>query len=419
MTKKPRSNVDLVKTLEDIITLQEEYTRQERSEFDLAEKETSIDKASSFVDEFTAEKKKALIEKALSYEDIPLAPELLLYPYRFNFYQAILIFLWLSERAGWAQRLRFRSSHSLKFPSSELTDISIPFSRDMPVEMTVTFLGLVSHGSILPTPYLEYMIEDQYHDDGALLDFIDIINDRIISLLVKSKLRRKLSLSLQIQNIPPITRFLSALTGPGTPAGLTPNNRIATLQELVHSTQIKEKTIWPSLLYLSSLLTRHTPSKTSLERLLSAYTGMPVSVQEFQGQCRRLSPQQRTVMGRNGINTRLGISFTLGHQVWLADAGMNIVFEVYKKPEGMIWVKDQSLLSNLKQLVMFHLGNQAMTFDFSFILGGEQLTPFRLWSDPAKLKYPTRLGLSSVLFSSKPPERVTGRLSYPHIRSMP
>lgn len=384
------------------------------------QQEAGFDKPPSFYDETKQELLDKESETAVSFEEVPLAPELLTHPYNFNFYQAVLIFLWLADKANWVRRIRFKSLHGLGFPASDLIDVTIPPSRDMPIEMTVSFLGLVSHGSIVPTPYIEYMIEDQYKSDGALLDFLDIFNDRILSLLVKSKLRRKLSLSLQVQTIPPVTRFLSALTGPAVPVGVDKHDRLASISTLeVEKSQkgVQNKVRWPRCLLLSSFLTRHVASANSLAKLLFAYTGIPVRVEEFEGSCRALSTRQLTVMGKRGYNRSLGRTFTLGHKVWLGDSGINIIFEVYKRKNGIRWFADRVKILNLKQLVMLHLGFPCITFNFLFILGGKDIPPLKLTSSAkSTTEIQQRLGIASVLFSQKAPEQVQGKLSYLQIK---
>ena len=413
----PFLSAELIQDLKKTLDFHEETLEKQASPF---QQESGIDKPPSFVSTVAQEEQERGGGELLSFEELPLAPELLAYPFNFNFYQAVLIFLWLADKANWIRRLRFKSHHSLAFPPSELVDVTLPPSRDLPIEMTVSFMGLISHGSIMPTPYLEYILDDRFQTEGSLLDFLDIFNDRVLSLLVKSKLRRKLSLSLQVQTVPPVTRFLSALTGPLTPIGIDRNDRLASIQTLEmekSDSKSSNRIRWPRCLLLTAFLTRHTASVYSLSRLIQAYTNIPVRIEEFQGECRYLESNQRTVMGRRGYNRSLGRSFTLGFKVWLADSGVNIIFDVYKKEKSISWFTNRNRLMNLRQLIMHHIGFPCHTFHFIFILGGENLSAFRLSAAPEKHReISQRLGVASVLFSRRPPEQIRGKLSHTQLK---
>lgn len=373
-----------------------------------------LDKPSSHIepdDDTLFDDKQAII----AFDDVPLAPELLTQPYYFNFYQAVLVVLWIIERANWVRRIRFKAVNSLAFPPSDLVDVTIPPTPDQPLEMTVSFLGLVTHGTILPMPYMDYILSEHYAGEEALIDFLDILNDRIISLLVKGKLHRKLALSLQAQSISPITRFLSYLSGPYTPIGLNEKEQFLTIETITNTTQEKATSlVWPRLLLLSSLLARRHPSITSLSRLCHAYTGLTIQIEEFQGAWRPLKKSDISVLGKSGQNQQLGYELTLGHKVWLEGAGLKIILSTNEKVSSMKWLTDSVRLINLIELINLHLGDQSISFALFFIVKQYELKPLKLTSMVKTPREEDRqlLGITTILYSKIAPETVICSLSY-------
>lgn len=335
-----------------------------------------------------------------SIADIPMAPELLSKPEGFDFYQAVVILRWIVARLSVPNKIRFRALFSLAFASSDLIEVNMPSEGGRPIDMVISFLGLGSPGSILPMPYLEQLLEQQKQGEKSTIDFLGIFNDRLIFLLVKSKMRRKLSLSLQTQGISPLTRFLSHLSGPVSPVQVAKGYRFVAIEQLHHGddgNSAVQRPIWPQLSLLSSLLARRIASARSLSGILSAYSGFAVTVQEFYGGWQRLAEPQWTVLGRGGRNRVLGSNLVLGRKMWLEEVGLSILFDARGRGGGMMWLRDLSKLRSLFELVVLHLGNRSVQFRFVFLVGSGELEPIRL--NPRHSDSRAMLGWTTVLYN--------------------
>ena len=114
--------------------------------------------------------------------------------YRFGFFQAVrLLELWEGDRAPVGhdaapqnEAVRFGSHASVEFPASQIYDVAASRDGTHPARMTVTFFGLNGPLGALPQHYTEIAIERLARKDGALLDFLDLFNHRLLSLFYRA-----------------------------------------------------------------------------------------------------------------------------------------------------------------------------------------------------------------------------------------
>lgn len=136
--------------------------------------------------------------------------------YRFGFFQAVrLLDLLLargpSQRCGHGrvpehEPIRFRSRVSLAFPSSELFALGVdpedPSQFDRrnrvprrtgarllqarPLELTVSFMGLLGTSSVLPLVYSQLVLARLRRGDRALRDFLDLLGQRFLSFFYRA-----------------------------------------------------------------------------------------------------------------------------------------------------------------------------------------------------------------------------------------
>ncbi len=111
--------------------------------------------------------------------------------YAFDFFQAVRIIESMRPDApsvGTSSRpsteaVRFRSDPTLAFPASEIVGVHFPDGDEDPVEMVVSFLGLAGSQGPLPRAFTELVLDRIGWRDFGPLDFIDIFNHRLVSLL--------------------------------------------------------------------------------------------------------------------------------------------------------------------------------------------------------------------------------------------
>lgn len=132
-----------------------------------------------------------------------LKQELLREGYAFSFFQVIrLLRLFAMQASGtqkspsdFSEKLRVRPNLSMAFPASDVESIEqFGDPEDPNFLITANFLGLYGSASPLPTFYTEDLIDESAEDESVSRDFIDILNQRIFSLLFEcwSKYRQTL-----------------------------------------------------------------------------------------------------------------------------------------------------------------------------------------------------------------------------------
>jgi type VI secretion system protein ImpH len=121
-----------------------------------------------------------------------LKQELLREGHAFSFFQVIrLLRLFAMHASGtqkspsdFREKLRIRPNLSMAFPASDVESIEqFGDPEDPNFLITANFLGLYGSASPLPTFYTEDLIDEAAEDESVSRDFIDIVNQRIFSLL--------------------------------------------------------------------------------------------------------------------------------------------------------------------------------------------------------------------------------------------
>ena len=239
--------------------------------------------------------------------------------FRFDFYQAVRLLEMLKSEATspaagsdpCAEPVRFRSRVALEFPASDVHEIRFPHLRRP--EMLVNFMGLAGALGPLPLPLTEMilasprgpLIEDETgmprREPPPAIDFLDIFNHRLISLMYRVRQTHRPALTSRRPEDGQIAHCLFALIGLGQP-GL--RGRLLGVEDR-------------SLLRYSGILARRPRSAAGLRRMLSDYFGVPVHVRQFVGRWQRLDRSQWTVLGGpRGRNARLGVNAIAGTRVW-------------------------------------------------------------------------------------------------------
>src|SRR5262249_20760026 len=70
------------------------------------------------------------------------------------------------------------------------------------------------------------------------------------------------------------------------------------------------------LLYSAGFLSHRPRCAVALEALLNDYFGLPIRVQQFQGQWLRLDSANQSRMGTEGGNNQVGVNLVAGDRVW-------------------------------------------------------------------------------------------------------
>jgi type VI secretion system protein ImpH len=270
--------------------------------------------------------------------------------YRFDFYQAVRLLEVLTPWAvspatgsdPGAEPVRFRSRVALEFPASDVHEIRFPEGRQP--EMLVNFLGLAGLLGPLPLPITEMILASPRgplttdetgtprREPPPAIDFLDIFNHRLISLMYRVRQIHRAALTSQRPEDGPIAYCLFALIGLGQP-GL--RSRLAVRDHC--------------LLRYSGILARRPRSAVGLQRMLSDFFGVPVRVRQFVGRWRRLEPSQWTVLGGSrGRNARLGVSAVAGTRVWDEQTSIGVRLGPLPREKLLALLPEERVLATLR-----------------------------------------------------------------------
>ena len=240
---------------------------------------------------------------------LAVIPDLLARPQRYEFFQAVRLLLRWLGRQGIASDhalgglIRFRNSLALAFPPSEIAAIDCS-TEDVPaVNVTPAMIGLLGVMGTLPLHYTERIAawEAGTGDDGARA-FLDMFSSRQVALFYRAwcKYRVRLSHDRADDRFQPL---LLALAG------------IASRGELEYDAAA-------GLARFAAPLRSRVVSAALIERVLGAWLGVPVQVEQFAGRWDVLDEDQRTRLADN--NCLLGLGATAGARLLSPELGVRI-----------------------------------------------------------------------------------------------
>ena len=192
------------------------------------------------------------------------------------------------------EALRIRPDLSLAFPASDVKSVQNKGDLNDPNFLIhVNFLGLYGSSSPLPVFYTEDLLDEKADDESAARDFIDIINQRIFSLLFEAWSKYRLYLKVEEEKDTQHINRLFCLLGLGEES----------FRRNMHNPY--------ELLRYTGLLTQYPRSGMGLKILLSDALGIQVAVIPCIQRTVKIPEDQRSQLGiRDG--SRLGLDTYLG-----------------------------------------------------------------------------------------------------------
>jgi type VI secretion system protein ImpH len=288
--------------------------------------------------------------------------------------------------------VRFSSTVSLDFPASDIAEVNSGNGakgptemvdhfkkREMPAGMSVNFLGLAGCLGTLDIPTTELVLQRTSRNDGALKDFLDIFNHRLISLLYRIRKHHRVGIDVAGPGDDQISNYLYSFIGLGTPK----------LKGRMH---VRDR----ALLYYAGLLAQQPRSMVGLERLLADYFQVCVQGQQFIGNWCELEESQWTSIGASGRNQRLGRdTVVLGNRVWDQQARFEIHLGPLSLKQFISFLPTGWHFAALCDLISFYVKNE---FDFSIrlILKAADVPSVQLKAAHPELSWTTWLGPSQT-----------------------
>ena len=298
--------------------------------------------------------------------------------YKFSFFKAVdLLESLYPDRKPLGQTLqpnkeavRFSVKPGFSFPASDISKVKQGDGSD-PVNMEVTFMGLIGPAGVLPHWYNELVVERIYKKDFSLARFLDMFHHRLISLFYLVWKKHRFPENYLPDGKDRLSGYLLSLIGMGTP-GLT--GMIGLPKE--------------SLAFYSGLLSRPVPSAVTIEAAVEYFSGTTVQIEQFIERMLPLSPEDQTQLG--SANARLGVDTICGSSVWDCQATFRINLGPVSYDHFLRLLPSGDLLRPIFSLVKYMVG---LEYEFEIrlflrrddvppcVLGMETPTPPRLgWS---------------------------------------
>lgn len=239
--------------------------------------------------------------------------------HRFEFFQAVRLLrrLFPGRRAVGGDAVpaqevvRFRAHATLDFPAAEVQQIQPPPTPGGQPQMIVNFMGLIGALGVLPRHYTHLALQEVRRRNTTLRDFLDIFNHRVVSLFYRAWEKHQL---------PAQYEGMVVRRAEGVADEETYDRTTLHLFELIGlSSALLRRHVElrsPALLFFVGLIAQQPRSAAALRGVLQEYFAVPVHVRQFRGQWLALALEDRTSIGRRGVNAVLGDSAIIGDRVW-------------------------------------------------------------------------------------------------------
>jgi type VI secretion system protein ImpH len=335
-------------------------------------------------------------------KSVSLSERLVHEPYRFGFFQAVRL-LWrvMRERGGPGgsgpckpvgldhspdqEAVRFRTVPSLSFSTGAIGQVRQPAKDHGPLEMVVSFLGLMGPNGAMPYHYTRLLLRRLRDKDYSLRDLLDLFNHRLVSLFYRVWEKYRLPFAYERSRLDPFgaptdpaTHGLYCMVGLGT-AGL--RRRLGTDDEAV--------------LFYGGLFTHFPRSALGLERMLQDLFQMPVRVLQLQGQWLMLGKDDRSEMpsesNPKGLNNQLGESLVVGERIYDVQSKFRLLLGPLKYDQFRDLLPNGKRLKRVHEITTLYVGPE-LDFDVQLILEHAEV-PWSQLGDQAE--EPPHLGLNT------------------------
>ncbi|MGI8883551.1 MAG: type VI secretion system baseplate subunit TssG [Pyrinomonadaceae bacterium] len=321
----------------------------------------------------------------------PLNQELFDEPYKFEFFQAVrLLERIFPERSAVTRSVtplnevvRFRSNASLRFPPSEIYDITETydeFSDKTKMEMFVNFMGMLGIVGVLPVHYTELAVERARYGDITMWSFLDIFSHRAVSMFFRAWEKYRFPVQYERGN-DDFTAYLYDFLGLGT-TGL--RGRMNLDDE--------------GLLPYGGLILQKPHSTSALEQILEDYFQVKAKIQQFSGQWLSLDEESITRLGK--ANSALGVTAIAGTRIWDYQSKFRVVLGSLKFIEFQAFLPNGTAYKPLLSIIRFMTGEE-LDFEVQLKLKAKEV-PSTILTTRAKRR--PMLGWTSFL-KTKPFEQ--------------
>lgn len=226
--------------------------------------------------------------------------QLLQQPYRFRFFQAVRLLRLKHPGVDLEALLQFKSEVSLAFPASEIVGLRTLEEDSGRYELTVAFLGLLGRNSLLPDHYLERAQALARQKDRAMLDFLDLFNNRLTTLFYQAWEKSRFYLKRERREKDELSSALEALAGLHTGETSRP---LPFDLDLVR-------------VHAGVFMRGVVSAEAACQVFRTAFPGVGFELLQFDPQQLPLEDESRFQLSRRSRGNQLGRFCPLGRKVW-------------------------------------------------------------------------------------------------------
>lgn len=266
------------------------------------------------------------------------------------------------------ETVRFRANPTLGFPAEEVAAVTLPERAGDQVVVVANLLGLHGPASPLPPAFTERIIFAE--DSGALKDFSDFFNHRLLSLLFRVwKHYRHHS------------RYVTGATDPISSA-------VTALFGMHGATADDARPARALLLPYAGTLALYSHSAPIVAGVVRHYFGIPCTIEEFVPREITIPPEDRFTLG--GANGELGIGTVCGDSMRDVMGKFRIRLGPLTAAQCESLLPDGEAYKTLQELIRLSI-REPYDWDHAYVLAPGEAAPAQLgqsrlgwsgWLDP-------------------------------------
>ncbi len=287
-------------------------------------------------------------------------------PHRFRFDAAVRLLEAAQDGNSRDEVIDFAAPPALAQPVAEVVTVELA-TPERRARLVTPLIGLVGPSGEMPRWYTELLAQAQRQKAFAVLDFFNLLAQRLIAAFAaagaKYRLPRSAERAAKTGTPEPIGAALLAFTGYGTP---NLENRLAFSPD--------------ALRHYAGFFAAYPRSASRLASMVSDYLGRNAEVVEFAGAWLAIAQDQqsRLPQGRRaGTFCRLGVDAAIGIRAWDQQARFIVKIGPLNLAEFQALLPDQPRLKALVSLIRAYVGWEA-DFAVQLLLQSTEIPALKL-----------------------------------------
>jgi type VI secretion system protein ImpH len=294
--------------------------------------------------------------------------------------------------------VRFTVPPTFAFPPAEVHGLTLPDTvpadepggveqPDGPAHMAVTFFGLTGPQGVLPLAYTQHAADRVRARDTTFRDFLDLFHHRVLSFFYRAWIRPKAAPAHEAGRTEWLLEHLLDVAGLGT-------------SKLRGRSAVRDEAIG----YYAGLFASKSRPADGLACLVGDYFDVPVAVEEFVGEWRRVDDGGQCELGTDAMPSRLG-DVLLGDAAWDPQARVRLRLGPLTRAQFDAFLPGGGAHAELRALAHLYADDDTGV-DAQLVLARAAVTPCVLGSPlgmrlggPPDAEAPARLGRGTWLAS--------------------